>query len=120
MICICGCQAELPKTQYFRTKTQKLLIICQINWREVGVAFKLQCLRNCTLSSNDYFTNVISDGLTDRCRHTTFTVDGRLVQLLTLEIVLFTHEQMDEINNRSVTAAVVLGRLILRSFVDVL
>ena len=30
---------------------QKMLIICQIDWREVGVAFELQCLRNCTLSS---------------------------------------------------------------------
>ena len=40
------------KTQYFRTKkTQKMLIICQIDWREVGVAFELQCFRNCTLSS---------------------------------------------------------------------
>ena len=28
-----------------------MLIICQIDWREVGVAFELQCLRNCTLSS---------------------------------------------------------------------
>ena len=28
-----------------------MLIICQIDWREVGVAFGLQCLRNCTLSS---------------------------------------------------------------------
>ena len=52
MLCICGCQAELPKTQYFRTQnTQKMLIICQIDWREVGVAFELPCLRNCTLSS---------------------------------------------------------------------
>ena len=32
-------------------KTQKMLIICQIDWSEVGVAFELQCLRNCTLSS---------------------------------------------------------------------
>ena len=23
---------------------------CQIDWHEVGVAFELQCLRNCTLS----------------------------------------------------------------------
>jgi len=30
---------------------QKMQIICEINWREVGVAFELQCLRNCTLSS---------------------------------------------------------------------
>ena len=30
---------------------QKMLIICQIDWREVGVAFELQCLRSCTLSS---------------------------------------------------------------------
>ena len=51
-VCICGCQAVLPKTQYFRTKKkQKMLIICQIDWREVGVAFELQCPRNCTLSS---------------------------------------------------------------------
>ena len=28
-----------------------MLIICQIDWREVGVAFELQCLRYCTLSS---------------------------------------------------------------------
>ena len=28
-----------------------MLIICQIDWCEVGVAFGLQCLRNCTLSS---------------------------------------------------------------------
>ena len=28
-----------------------MLIICHIDWREVGVAFELQCLRNCTLSS---------------------------------------------------------------------
>ena len=28
-----------------------MLIICQIDWLEVGVAFELQCLRNCTLSS---------------------------------------------------------------------
>ena len=28
-----------------------MLIICQIDWREVGVAVELQCLRNCTLSS---------------------------------------------------------------------
>ena len=28
-----------------------MLIICQIDWREVEVAFELQCLRNCTLSS---------------------------------------------------------------------
>ena len=49
--CICGCHAELPKTQYIRTKkTQKMLRICQIDWREVGVAFELQCLRNCTLA----------------------------------------------------------------------
>ena len=52
VICICGCHAELPKTQYFRTKeNRKMLIICQIDWREVGVAFKLQCLHKCTLSS---------------------------------------------------------------------
>ena len=31
-----------------------MLIICQIDWREVGVAFELQCLRNCTLSSYLY------------------------------------------------------------------
>ena len=28
-----------------------MLIICQIDWREVGLAFELQCLRNCMLSS---------------------------------------------------------------------
>ena len=28
-----------------------MLIICQIDWRELGVAFELQCLRNCTLSN---------------------------------------------------------------------
>ena len=28
-----------------------MLIICQIDWREVGVTFKMQCVRNCTLSS---------------------------------------------------------------------
>ena len=28
-----------------------MLIICQIDWREVGVAFDMQCFRNCTLSS---------------------------------------------------------------------
>ena len=28
-----------------------MLIICQIDWREVGVAFEMQCFRNCTLSS---------------------------------------------------------------------
>ena len=28
-----------------------MLIICHIDWREVGVAVELQCLRNCTLSS---------------------------------------------------------------------
>ena len=51
-VCICGCQAEFPKTaNIFEQKTQKMLIICQIDWREVGVAFELQCLRNCTLSS---------------------------------------------------------------------
>ena len=34
---------ELPKMQYFRTKkTQKMLIICQIDLREVEVAFELQ------------------------------------------------------------------------------
>ena len=31
-----------------------MLIICQIDWREVGVSFELQCLRNCTLSSYCY------------------------------------------------------------------
>ena len=39
------------KTQYFGTKKQQMLIICQIDWREVGVAFEMQCFRNCTLSS---------------------------------------------------------------------
>ena len=28
-----------------------MLMICQIDWREVGVAFEMQCFRNCTLSS---------------------------------------------------------------------
>jgi len=52
VMCICGCQAELPKTQYFRTKNpENADNICQIDWREVGVAFELQYLRNCTLSS---------------------------------------------------------------------
>ena len=32
-----------------------MLIIWQIAWREVGVAFELQCLRNCTLSSFFFF-----------------------------------------------------------------
>ena len=32
-----------------------MLIICQIDWCEVGVAFGLQCLRNCTLSSYHYY-----------------------------------------------------------------
>ena len=32
-----------------------MLIICPIDLREVGVAFELQCLRNCTLSSCVYF-----------------------------------------------------------------
>ena len=31
-----------------------MMIICRIDWREVGVAFELQCLRNCTLSSCFY------------------------------------------------------------------
>ena len=35
-----------------------MLIICQIDWREVGVAFELQCLRNCTLSSFVCFQDV--------------------------------------------------------------
>ena len=35
-----------------------MLIICQIDWREVGVAFELQCLRNCTLSSYSYYYSV--------------------------------------------------------------
>ena len=35
------------------------MIICQIDWREVGVAFELQCLRNCTLSSFDFILNFI-------------------------------------------------------------
>ena len=50
-VCICGCQAELPKTQYFRTKNAENADNMPIDWREVGVAFELQCLRNCTLSS---------------------------------------------------------------------
>ena len=28
-----------------------MVIICLIDWSEVGVAVELQCLRNCTLSS---------------------------------------------------------------------
>jgi len=32
-----------------------MLIICQIDWRDVEVAFELQCLRNCTLYSSDYY-----------------------------------------------------------------
>ena len=28
-----------------------MLITCQIDWSEVGVAFEMQCFRNCTLSS---------------------------------------------------------------------
>ena len=31
-----------------------MLIICHIDWSEVGVAVELQCLRNCTLSSYNY------------------------------------------------------------------
>ena len=42
---------NFPKHNIFEQKTQKMLIICQIDWREVGVAFELQCLRNCTLCS---------------------------------------------------------------------
>jgi len=34
------------------------MIICQIDWREVGVAFELQCLRNCTLSSFNSVTDL--------------------------------------------------------------
>ena len=36
-----------------------MLIICQIDWCEVGVAFELQCLRNCTLSSFFLFLYVL-------------------------------------------------------------
>ena len=43
--------AIFSNTQYLPTKTQKMLIICQIDWREVGLAFEMQCFRNCTLSS---------------------------------------------------------------------
>ena len=39
----------------FSPKKKKMLIICQIDLREVGVAFELQCLRNCTLSSLLFF-----------------------------------------------------------------
>ena len=54
-VCVCDCLAELPKTQYFRTKKeQKMLITCQIDWRKVGVAFEMQCFRNCTLSSFNF------------------------------------------------------------------
>jgi len=35
----------------FSNKKKKMLIICHIDWSEVGVAVELQCLRNCTLSS---------------------------------------------------------------------
>ena len=42
---------NFPKRNIFEQKTQKMLIICHIDWREVGVAVELQCLRNCTLSS---------------------------------------------------------------------
>ena len=35
-----------------------MLIICQIDWREVGVVFELQCFRNCTLSSFSFFLHV--------------------------------------------------------------
>ena len=48
---------NFPKRNIFEQKTQKILIICQIDWHEVGVAFELQCLRNCTLSSLSYYTN---------------------------------------------------------------
>ena len=36
-----------------------MLIICHIDWRKVGVAFELQCLRNCTLSSLLLFCSLI-------------------------------------------------------------
>jgi len=44
---------NFPKRNIFeQEKTQKMLITSrQIDWREVGVAFELQCLCNCTLSS---------------------------------------------------------------------
>ena len=45
---------NFPKRNIFEKKKQKMLIICHIDWREVGVAFELQCLRNCTLSSCIY------------------------------------------------------------------
>ena len=32
-----------------------MLILWQIDWREVGVAFDMQCFRNCTLSSWSFF-----------------------------------------------------------------
>ena len=42
---------NFPKRIIFEQKTQKMLIICQIDWREFRVAFELQYLCNCMLSS---------------------------------------------------------------------
>ena len=62
---LCNLHGRLPdgtsqNAIFSNKKTQKMLIICQIDWREVGVAFELQCLRNCTLSSYDYFVYLAS------------------------------------------------------------
>jgi len=51
---------NFPKRNIFEQNKQKMLIICQIDWREVGVAFGLQCLRNCTLSSLSFFTVLLT------------------------------------------------------------
>ena len=40
-------------------KKQKMVITCQIDWREVGVAFELQCPRYCMLSSYYYCVIII-------------------------------------------------------------
>ena len=50
---------SFPKAIFSNKKTQQLLIICQIDWREVGVAFELQCLRNCTRSSYLSFVSTV-------------------------------------------------------------
>ena len=44
---------KLNKPEKSRTSgAMSFGVICQIDWREVGVAFELQCLRNCALSSS--------------------------------------------------------------------
>ena len=59
-----------------------MLIICQIEWHEVGVAFEMQCFRNCTLSSYslfcvffrgivDYMLSVL---VSDQYKYLSFTV----------------------------------------------